>query len=229
MIISLNWLKKYVNINVPTDELVELIGSRLVEVESVTDIGEKYRGIVIVEVKSAEKVVGSDHLNVCMVDDGGRVKGVARDADGHVQVVCGSPNVKAGNFAVWLPPGTLVPEAYGKEPLVMETRKLMGQVSHGMLAGPDELDFGERTDDIVYINPDDAKSGDDFATVFGLDDILLDIENKSLTHRPDCFGVIGFAREVAGILGQEFETPEWLKTVGKNSVVKNTTKGKVQK
>jgi len=90
----------------------------------------------------------------------------------------------------------------------MEARKLRGYVSNGMLAGPDELDFYERTDDVVYIDPDDAQPGDDFAEKFGLNDTLLDIENKSLTHRPDCFGVIGFAREVAGILGQP--AGEWL-------------------
>ncbi|MCL2451717.1 phenylalanine--tRNA ligase subunit beta [Candidatus Saccharibacteria bacterium] len=211
MIISLNWLKKYVDIKIPTEELVELIGARLVEVERVIDLAPKYAGAVVVKVVSAEKIEGSDHLSLCFVDDAGVVKNAQRNDDGTVRVVCGSPNIRGGVQAVWLPPGAVVPETYGRDNQVhMDARKLCGHVSNGMLAGPDELDFGERTDDVVYIDPADAKPGDDFAEIFGLNDTLLDIENKSLTHRPDCFGVIGFAREVAGILGQKFEAPDRL-------------------
>jgi phenylalanyl-tRNA synthetase beta chain len=125
-------------------------------------------------------------------------------------------------LAVWLPPGVTLPTTWNEEPLVLAKRKLMGVESNGMLAGADELGFGDVHEAIVEIDPNDAKPGDDFATVFDLNDILLDIENKSLTHRPDCFGVIGFAREVAGILGQEFHEPEWLVVSAKSYVVKST-------
>lgn len=192
MIIPLNWLKKYVDIKIPTDELVELIGARLVEVESAVDISEKYKGIKIVEVRSAERIEDSDHLSKCQIWDGAA----------EYQVVCGAPNVRAGILAVWLPPKTVLPASWNEEPLVLDKRKVMGVESAGMLAAIDELDFGTDHDSIVEIDPNDAKPGDDFAEILGLNDILLDIENKSLTHRPDCFGVIGFAREVAGILGQ---------------------------
>ena len=80
--------------------------------------------------------------------------------------------------------------------------------SHGMLAAPDELDLGDLHDGIAEIDPEMAKPGDKFADIFELNDKILEIENKSLTHRPDTFGLIGFAREVAGILGQKFEEPE---------------------
>jgi phenylalanyl-tRNA synthetase beta chain len=218
MIISLNWLKKYVDIDVPTDELVKLIGARLVEVESASDISEKYRGVKIVEVKSVEKIEGSDHLHVCQVI-ASEAKQSSQDL---IQVVCGAPNVRAGMLAVWLPPKTVLPATWNEEPLVLDIRKIMGVESSGMLAALDELDLGTDHDGIVEIDPAAAKAGDDFATVFDLNDTLLDIENKSLTHRPDCFGIIGFAREVAGILGQEFHEPDWLKKPAK-SVVKNTT------
>jgi phenylalanyl-tRNA synthetase beta chain len=200
MIISLNWLKRYVDIDIPTDELVELIGSRLVEVESVTKIDEKYRGAKIVEVRVCNKIEGSDHLNKCMIWDG----------QNEVQVVCGANNVRVGMLAVWQPPGAVLPETWDEEPLVLAKRKLMGVESSGMLASARELCFGDDHSGIVEIDPSMAQAGDDFATAFELDDTLLDIENKSLTHRPDCFGVVGFAREVAGILGQEFKTPDWL-------------------
>jgi phenylalanyl-tRNA synthetase beta chain len=240
MIISLNWLKKYVDLSgVSTEELVKLIGARLVEVESVSDISEKYRGIKVVEVKSVEKIEGSDHLHVCQViaskakqssnellTTGSRRLKPRDDSqdDNLIQVVCGAPNVRAGMLAVWLPPKTVLPETWNEEPLVLEKRKLMGVESNGMLASARELGLGDEHDGIAEIDPNDAKPGDDFATVFDLNDTLLDIENKSLTHRPDCFGIIGFAREVAGILGQEFVEPKWFKKPAK-SVVKNTTKG----
>jgi len=192
MIISLNWLKKYVDIKIPTGELVELIGARLVEVEETIDLAPKYAGIKVVEVKSAEKIEGSDHLTKCMIWDGSV----------EYQVVCGAPNVKAGMLAVWLPPKTVLPATYDKEPLVLDKRKIRGVESAGMLAALDELDLGDDHEGIVEVDSAMARPGDDFSEVFGLNDVLLDIENKSLTHRPDCFGVIGFAREVAGILGQ---------------------------
>ena len=84
-----------------------------------------------------------------------------------------------------------------------------------MLAGADELDFDDEHKTIAEIDLKMAQPGDTLADVFELNDIIIDVENKSLTHRPDCFGLIGFAREIAGILGLEFKEPEWpeLKTV----------------
>ena len=200
MIISLNWLKKYVDINVPTDELVELIGSRLVEVEEAIDLAPKYEKCLIVKVETCEPVDGSDHLSLCQINTG---------TGDLIQVVCGAPNVHAGMLAVWLPPASVVPETYDtSDPFMLSARKLCGHVSNGMLASVRELGLGDDHDGIIEIEPDSAKPGDSFAEKFGLNDVLLDIENKSLTHRPDCFGVIGFAREIAGILGQPAD--EWL-------------------
>lgn len=211
MIISLNWLKEYVDIDVSAEELATLIGARLVEVEETVDLAAKYRGATIVRVMSAEKVEGSDHLTLTKVDDGGITKGVERDAEGLVQVVCGAPNVTVGMATVWLPPEMTVPATYGTDdPFVLGVRELKGYKSNGMLASISELDLGEDHDGIVRLREMDLKPGNSFMEQYGLDDVLLDIENKSLTHRPDCFGIVGFAREVAGILGKRFETPEWL-------------------
>ncbi|MCL1929847.1 phenylalanine--tRNA ligase subunit beta [Candidatus Saccharibacteria bacterium] len=202
MIISLNWLKKYVDIDVATDELVALIGARLVEVEAAIDLAPKYKDATIVKVEEHHKIDGSDHLNLCQVDVGKKEL---------VQVVCGANNVKTGMLAVWLPPKSVVPETYGTDDeFMLDSRKLMGQMSNGMLASMRELGLGDEHDGIVEIAPDFAKPGDSFAEKFGLNDTLLDIDPKSLTHRPDCFGVIGFAREVAGILGQQFDEPKIL-------------------
>jgi phenylalanyl-tRNA synthetase, beta subunit, non-spirochete bacterial len=202
MIISLNWLKEYVDIDVPTDELATLIGARLVEIEEMVDLAPKYKDCLVVKVEKCEPVEGSDHLSVCQINYAG---------DDLMQVVCGANNVHTGMLAVWLPPESIVPETYGSnDEFVLGVRKLKGFESNGMLASLRELGLGDDHDGILELNDDIAKPGDSFAEIYGLNDVLFDIENKSLTHRPDCFGIIGFAREVAGILGKEFCTPEWL-------------------
>jgi len=204
MKISLNWLKKYVNVpeTVSNDELIRLIGARLVEVEGVIDESHKYDDIYIVRVESAEKIPDT-HLTLCQINDGGTEL---------VQVVCGAPNVREGMLAVWIKPGAIVPASVHEDaPFVIGKRKMLGKYeSNGMLAGADELDFGGKHDKIAEIDPKLAKPGDLLADVFDLNDLILEIENKSLTHRPDTFGIIGFAREVAGILGVKFSEPEFL-------------------
>ncbi len=212
MIISLNWLKGYTTIDMPVDELATLIGARLVEIEETIDLNEKYKDVVVARVASCEKLEGSDHLNITKLDDGGVTPNIERDENGYVQVVCGAPNVREGLFVAWLPPETTVPETVGtSEPFVLGSRKLRGVMSNGMIASPRELALFDDHEGILEIGGMDMQPGASFAEVLALDDTLLDIENKSLTHRPDVFGAIGFAREVAGIQGKQFETPEWLK------------------
>lgn len=213
MIISLNWLKKFTDIDLSTDELVTLIGERLVEIEEVIDLGAKYKDVLVARVVECAPVENSDHLNVTKIDDGGVWQDVDRDEDGYVQVVCGAPNVRAGLLVAWLPPRSIVPETFNSDdPFVLGARALRGVMSNGMLASARELDLYDEHDGILEIDKD-AAPGSSFAEVYELNDVLLDIENKSLTHRPDAFGVIGFAREVAGIQGKQFQTPEWLKVL----------------
>ena len=234
MRISLNEIKKYVSIpeSVSTEDLIKLIGSRLVEVEEAIDLAPKYKNAYIVKVAECEPIEGT-HLHLCQIDKGehsseegdlrgGAPRGAQRSEHAgeenagqdprYVQVVCGAPNVRKGMLAVWLAPGAIVPQTYGNENFKLGVRKLQGYESNGMLAGLDELDLGDDHSGIVEIDPSmdfpgttrNVQPGDSFADVFELNDIILDIENKSLTHRPDTFGLIGFAREVAGILGINF-------------------------
>lgn len=213
MIISVNWLKKFTKIDLPVQELAERIGARLVEIESIEDLTPKYKDVLVVKVVESKEVENSDHLSVTKIDDGGVTTHVERDENGLIQVVCGAPNVKAGMLAAWLPPESTVPETVGtSDPFVLGTRELRGYMSNGMLASAKELDLYDDHSGIISIDVD-AKPGTSFAELYELNDQLLDIENKSLTHRPDTFGIIGFAREVAGILGQDFTTPDWLANV----------------
>lgn len=209
MIVSVNWLKKFTSIDLPIDQLITLIGARLVEVEKVINIGDKYKDVLIAKVIECSPVPESDHLNLCRIDDGGKAESVDRDSDGMIQVVCGAPNVRAGLTVAWLPPGSIVPETSGSdEPFMLGSRKLRGHMSNGMIASAKELDLWDEHDGILEIDIE-SKPGSSFAEVYELDDYLLDIENKSLTHRPDCFGLIGLAREVSAIQGNKFISPDW--------------------
>lgn len=213
---SLNWIrtinKRYQCAADPMpngiDVLVEKIGAQLGAVEEVINVGKKYEGIVVAKVVSCQKHPNADKLTICFIDDGKAVKNVKRDKSGLVQVVHGAKNVEVGQLVAWIPPGVTVPCTYDKEPLVLESRNLRGMVSHGMLASAKELDLGDDHEGILVIDQP-ARPGQPFAEVYGLDDYVIDIENKMFTHRPDCFGMLGIARELAGIQGHVFRSPAW--------------------
>ena len=215
MNVSYNWVQEYLDTPLPPiDELVSKIGAQLGEVQGVTNVGAKYQKIVIVKIMSCQPVPDSDHLNVCLIDDGGVTPDVERDGSGLVQVVCGAPNVRTGITVAWLPPGSTVPSSFDKDPFVLGSRTLRGVVSNGMLASPQELSIGDNHDGILEL--DEQQPGTSFAAAYDLNDYIIDIENKMFTHRPDCFGVLGVAREIAGILGQSFTEPQWFATYTKN-------------
>ena len=219
MKVSLNIVKQLINFELPpVDELVARVNQQLGGVEEVIDLGAKYAGARIVRVVECDKHPNADRLSVTKVDDGGVVADVPRDESGLVQVVCGAPNVHADMWAIWLPPKSTVPASFDDdEPFVLDARPLRGVLSQGMLAAADELDIGTDHEGIVEITENDVPSGAElrvgasFAEMFGLDDYVLDIENKMFTHRPDCFGQLGVAREIAGIFGRKFTSPDWYK------------------
>ena len=221
MKVSLNIIKQLINFELPPiDELVARVNQQLGGVEEVIDLKSKYGGARIVRVVECAKHPDADRLSVTKIDDGGVVADVPRDENGLVQVVCGAPNVHADMWAIWLPPKSTVPASFDDdEPFVLAARPLRGVLSQGMLAAADELDIGTDHEGIIEIHEHDVPAGVElasdagFAETFGLDDYVLDIENKMFTHRPDCFGQLGAAREIAGIFHQQFTSPDWYKSV----------------
>ena len=219
MKVSLNIIKQLINFELPSvDELVAQVNQQLGGVEEVIDLKAKYGGARIVRVVECAKHPNADRLSVTKIDDGGAVADVPRDENGLVQVVCGAPNVHADMWAIWLPPKSTVPASFDEdEPFVLDARPLRGVLSQGMLSAADELDIGTDHEGIVEITENDVpigaelRVGASFAEMFGLDDYVLDIENKMFTHRPDCFGQLGVAREIAGIFGRKFTSPDWYK------------------
>lgn len=220
MKVSLNIIKQLINFELPpVDELVARVNQQLGGVEEVIDLKAKYGGARIIQVVECAKHPDADRLSVTKIDDGGAVADVPRDENGLVQVVCGAPNVHADMWAIWLPPKSTVPASFDDdEPFVLDARPLRGVLSQGMLAAADELAIGTDHEGIIEIHEHDVPAGVElsvgasFAETFGLDDYVLDIENKMFTHRPDCFGQLGVAREIAGIFHQQFTSPEWYKS-----------------
>lgn len=211
MKVSVKWMQKLAGETkiMPAggiDELVEIIGAQLGAVESVEYLGAKYRKVVVAKVIACDKHPNADKLSLCLIDDGGVVKGVERNDGGYVQVVCGAPNVRQGLLVAWLPPTAIVPSSADSDPFVLEAREIRGYVSNGMLASAHELALGDDHSGILEIDAT-AKPGDSFAELLQLDDYVIDIENKMFTHRPDCFGQLGVAREIAGVTGQAFRSP----------------------
>lgn len=217
MKVSLNTIKQYTEVDISVDELVAKINAQLGGVEAVINLAERYEGAVIAKVMECDDHPDADRLHVCKIDDGGVVEDIERDDNGYVQVVCGAPNVKTGMFVVWLPPKSTVPSSFAeKELFVLDARELRGVMSYGMLASAKELAIGDSHDGIVEIDPMEwkpidieIKPGTSFAKAYGLDDTIIDIENKMFTHRPDLFGQLGVAREIAGIQHQQFTSPDW--------------------
>jgi phenylalanyl-tRNA synthetase beta chain len=191
------------------DALLQKIGAQLGAVDEVIPYGEKFEGVIIVKVVSCEKHPDADKLSICRIDDGKVVKDVERGSDGLVQIVCGAPNVRAGMLAAWLPPGATVPTTAGKEPFVLEARDFRGQKSNGMLASPKELGIGDSHEGILEVDVE-AEPGTTFSKAYRAEgEAVIDIENKMFTHRPDCFGILGITREIAGIQQKPFKSPDW--------------------
>lgn len=189
--------------------IVAKIGAQLGAVEDVIDWGERFNDVIVAKIVQSEKHPNADKLNICLIDDGGKVANIARDGKGLIQVVCGAPNARAGLLVAWLPPGSVVPATINdQEPFLLGVRELRGLVSNGMLASPSELGISDDHDGILEIDQDVAP-GAAFVTLYGLEDTIIDLENKMFTHRPDCFGIIGVARELAGIQQKQYTSPDW--------------------
>jgi len=209
MKVSVQLIQKLVDFPLPDyQRLVSLIGRHLGEVENIIDLNQKYSQAVIVKVRDCQPIEGSDHLKLCLIDDGGLVKDVKRNQDHLIQVVCGADNVRIDLMTVWLPPGSVVPSTYLKENFKLISKAIMNHTSYGMLASLKELDLGDDHSGIIEIDQkENIKPGQLLKSIYQLDDQILEIENKMFTRRPDCFGLIGIAREVSAILGHQFHSP----------------------
>ena len=188
MKIPLSWLREYVRVDATTAEIAEAISVGAAEVEGVERVGVPGElGLFRVgHVLEAEKHPDADRLQLTSVDVG---------EDRPYSIVCGAWNFGAGAKVAVALPGATLPNG-----LVLERRKLRGQVSEGMILAEDELDLGTDHTGIIVLD-DSLEAGTPLADVLPLVDEVLNLDPTG--NRPDLFAVYGVAREVAALLGGE--------------------------
>jgi len=192
------WLKQYTDVRLSPDEITERLTMTGLEFESVSKPGDRYNGFLVGEVLDVQRHPKADRLTVCRVNVGKET----------LQIVCGAPNVQAGQKVPVGLIGATVPhnthDPSGK-PFVLSKVSLRGVESSGMICSALELDLGKDGDGILVLDAS-AKVGQPLAKYLGLDDVVYDVEITP--NRPDCLSHIGFARELSVLTGKPVTFPK---------------------
>lgn len=193
MLISKKWIQEFVATpkSLTDAKLAQKITLSTVEVESVRDQAATLEHVVVGVIESVSAHPNADKLRVCHVDVGVRL----------VQIVCGGTNVAPGMKVAVALPGAWV-KWHGEGELVeIKKTKLRGEESEGMICSSNEIGLSQTEGDheIRDLGGLEANVGTPLATALGLDDVIFDIEHKSLTNRPDLMGHYGMAREIAAL------------------------------
>ncbi len=198
MKVSYNWLKQYVDLEgITPEELAEKLTRSGVEVESIESRNKGVSQVVIGHVVEREKHPDADKLNVCQVDVGQAER---------LQIVCGAPNVAAGQKVVVSVVGAELPGG-----LKIKKAKLRGVESQGMICSAKELGINDKLlpksqQEGIMVLPEETEVGQDALVYLGLDDYILEL---GLTpNRSDCLSMLGVAYEVGAILNRQVQLPE---------------------
>ena len=220
MKVSLKWIKKYVDLpeDLTPKQIAYDLTLRTVEVEDVENVKDKFNNIVVGKILEVKAHPNADKLKICIVDIG--------EAE-PVQIVCGGSNLYEGEYVVVSKPGALVVWHGAGEPVKIEKTKMRGESSYGMICGAEEVylsDFfpPKSETEIVDLKGIDCKPGDNIADIVCMDDTVFEIDNKSLTNRPDLWGHYGIARELSVI----YDAP--LKELPKYEIESSLPKYKVE-
>jgi phenylalanyl-tRNA synthetase beta chain len=210
MNISLNCLKEYINLSgIKIDEIKDKLTAHTVEVEQVIRQSDKFKNVIVAKVLEVSKHPKADRLQIVLVETG----------EGNpLKIVCGAPNVEVGQMVPLALVGAVLPDG-----LEIKKAEIRGEESTGMICAEDELGLGEGHEGIMVLDKK-AKIGQNFADYLGLNDIVLDIDNKSISNRPDLWGHYGIARELSVIFNLKLKeySPKELKI--KESGDKNNIK-----
>lgn len=188
MFISINWIKDFVDLSgLDIDELIYKFSLSTAEVENeIFYKGSDVSGVVVAEIKSVENHPESKKLHLLKVDAG----------DGKLtDVVCGAPNVKVGMKTAFAKVGARLGE------IEITPRELAGYTSCGMCCSEKEIGISDDHSGIMELD-DSLVNGTDIKDVMEIDDIVFEVDNKSLTNRPDLWGHYGIAREFAALAGR---------------------------
>ena len=196
MKVSLNWIRDYVQLPADADlkKLAYDLTMSTVEVEDATDLGASFHDMVVGVINTIEQHPNADKLKVCKTDIGGRVE----------DIVCGGSNLRKGMKVAVALPGAMC-KWHGEGDLVeIKKSKLRGVDSYGMICGAVEIGLADlfptkEEAHILDLSDFDAPAGTPLADALDLNDIILEIDNKSMTNRPDLWGHYGIAREIAAL------------------------------
>ena len=196
MKVSLNWIRDYVQLPADADlkKLAYDLTMSTVEVEDATDLSASFHDMVVGVINTIEQHPNADKLKVCKTDIGGRVE----------DIVCGGSNLREGMKVAVALPGAMC-KWHGEGDLVeIKKSKLRGVDSYGMICGAVEIGLADlfptkEEAHILDLSDFDAPAGTPLADALDLNDIILEIDNKSMTNRPDLWGHYGIAREIAAL------------------------------
>ncbi len=188
MFLSMNWISDFVDLTgLDKMDLIRRFSLSTAEVENEIFMkGSDFSGIVVAEIKSVENHPKSEKLHLLKVDIG--------EAE-PVDVVCGAPNVRVGMKTAFAKVGARLGE------IEIAPRPLAGFMSNGMCCSEKEIGISDDNSGIMDIT-DDVKNGTDLKDIYEIDDIVFEVDNKSLTNRPDLWGHYGIAREFASLAGR---------------------------
>ena len=187
MFVSMNWIKDYVDLEgYDIEKLIQRFTLSTAEVEGIEYKGADVQDVVVGEIISCEDHPDSDHLHLLKVDTGSEV----------YDVVCGAPNARKGLKTAFCKVGGRVPG------LKIKASKIRGCASYGMCCSEKELGISEKNEGIMELDPS-LELGKDMKELFPIDDIVFEVDNKSLTNRPDLWGHYGMAREFAALTNQK--------------------------
>jgi len=186
MITSLSWLKNHLTTKANLNQIVERLTEIGLEVENIKSSNDNLDNFIICKIVKSQKHPNADRLILCDVDVG---------TGNLVKVVCGAQNARDGLFAVYAPPGTIIP----KTKMKLKVAKIRGIESNGMLCSGYELDQSSDREGIIELNKKEKNIGDKYFKSGGEKTIDISIT----PNRPDCLGVRGIARDLASSgLGQ---------------------------
>ncbi len=197
MNISINWIKDFVDIkdDVDLNALAQDFTLRVAEVEHIVDEKKEYENMVVGQIKKISDHSDADKLKVTQTDIGGEV----------VQIVCGGPNIYEGMMVPVAKVGAEVRWHGEGDKVVMKKAKIRGVESLGMICAGDEIGLNPTPEGVLDLSDLKPRVGDPLYKVLKKDDFILEIDNKSLTHRPDLWGHYGIAREIAVLLDEKLK------------------------
>ncbi|WAA11632.1 phenylalanine--tRNA ligase subunit beta [Fervidibacillus halotolerans] len=198
MLVSYKWLQSYIDLDgITPSDLAEKLTKAGIEVDGIEMPGEGLKNLIVGHVLKSEKHPNADKLNRCLVDLG---------EEEPVQIICGAPNVAAGQKVIVAKPGARLPGN-----IKIKRSKIRGEVSNGMICSLQEIGFTTKVvpkdyADGIYVLPEESEVGTEIVPLFNMDDAILDLDLTA--NRADCMSMIGVAYEVGAILNRQVKLPE---------------------